>query len=49
MDKVIDDFAKKENPSLGDSGGGGGSSSGNEKRSNETMGNDLNDILAKYF
>jgi hypothetical protein len=47
MDKVIDDFAKKENQSLDDSSGG--SISGNEKRSNETMKNDLNDILAKYF
>jgi uncharacterized protein len=46
MDKVIDNFVKKENQRLDDDSGSGG---GNEKRSNETMGNDLNDILAKYF
>ena len=46
MDKVIDNFVKKENQSLDD----GSSSSDNEnKRSNETMGSDIDDILAKYF
>ena len=48
MDKLIDNFVKKENQSL-DEGGGGGSGGGENKRSSETMGNDLNDILAKYF
>lgn len=47
MDKVIDNFVKKENQRLDDDGSSGGGV--NEKRSNETMGNDLNDILARYF
>ena len=50
MDKVIDNFVKKESQSLDDSGSGGGDGSGKEnKRSNETVENDLNDILSKYF
>ena len=50
MDKVIDNFVKKENQSLDDgSSSGSGDGGGNEKRSNETMVSDLNDILAKYF
>jgi Mg2+ and Co2+ transporter CorA len=46
MDKVIDNFVKKENQRLDDDGS---SAAAAEKRSNETMGSDLNDILAKYF
>lgn len=54
MDKVIDNFAKKENQSLGDSsstgvGSGGGGGGDENRRPSETMGNDINDILAKYF
>jgi hypothetical protein len=48
VDKVIDNFVKKENQTLGD-GSSSGNGGGNEKRSNETMISDLNDILAKYF
>ena len=46
VDKAIDNFVKKESQSLGEGGSGGGDTN---KRSSETMGNDLNDILAKYF
>jgi hypothetical protein len=49
MDKVIDSFVKKESQSLGDGSGGGGGSGKENKRSNETVENDLNDILSKYF
>ena len=48
MDKVIDNFVKKENQRLDDDGSSGAAAA-DEKRSNETMGNDLNDILARYF
>ncbi len=47
MDKVIDNFVKKENQRLDDDGSSAAAAA--EKRSNETMGNDLNDILARYF
>jgi hypothetical protein len=47
MDKVIDNFVKKESQSLDDSSGGGGGEE--NKRSSETVENDLNDILSKYF
>jgi hypothetical protein len=49
MDKVIDSFVKKESQSLDDGSGGGGGSGKENKRSNETVENDLNDILSKYF
>ena len=49
VDKAIDNFVKKESQSLHEGGSGDGDGGDENKRSSETMGNDLNDILAKYF
>ena len=46
VDKVIDNFVKKERQSLDEGGSGDG---GDENKISSEMGNDLNDILAKYF